>query len=123
MHMAVPVHKEYVSVGLDFACCTSLLIEINDNQPQMLILLANHQCRGQGMEYRGKPYSVVLSMDRKWKWTVEIDGHKSGFAASRPLAEAHAKKEIDNALAPAKLKRQTQPVRSDRDTGRFAHIR
>ena len=56
------------------------------------------------MEHRGKPYSVVLSIGGKWKWTVEIDGHKSGFAASRPLGIARAKAEIDKAMPPKKLK-------------------
>ena len=35
------------------------------------------------MKYRGKQYSVVLSIGGKWNWSVEIDGHtKSGSAAS-----------------------------------------
>ena len=34
------------------------------------------------MKYRGKQYSVVLSIGGKWKWSVEIDGHtKSGECA------------------------------------------
>jgi len=37
------------------------------------------------MKYRGKQYSVVLSIGGKWKWSVEIDGHtKSGIAPNRP---------------------------------------
>jgi hypothetical protein len=37
------------------------------------------------MKYRGKQYSVILSIGGKWKWSVEIDGHtKSGNAPNRP---------------------------------------
>ena len=27
------------------------------------------------MEYRGKNYSVVQSLEGKWKWTIDFDGH------------------------------------------------
>jgi hypothetical protein len=55
------------------------------------------------MEHRGKPYSIILGIGGKWKWSIEIDGRgKSGTAASRSLAEGRAKEEIDKALAPKK---------------------
>jgi hypothetical protein len=56
------------------------------------------------MEHRGKLYTVVLSIGGKWKWSVEFDGHKSGFVASRPMGIARAKGEIDKALTPKKLR-------------------
>ena len=61
------------------------------------------------MEYRGKQYSVIQSLDGKWKWSIEIDGHtKSGKAANRLVGIRLAEDAIDRALAPKK-KRLTQP--------------
>jgi hypothetical protein len=63
------------------------------------------------MEYRGKQYSVVLSIGGKWKWSVEIDGHtKSGRAPNRLAGIKVAKAEIDRALA-RKKKRPVPPAR------------
>jgi hypothetical protein len=63
------------------------------------------------MKYRGKQYSVVLSIGGKWKWSVEIDGHtKSGNAPNRPAGIKLAEAEIDRALAPKK-KRLMRPAR------------
>ena len=63
------------------------------------------------MKYRGKQYSVVLSIGGKWKWSVEIDGHtKSGSAPNRPTGIKLAEAEIDRALAPKK-KRLVRPAR------------
>jgi hypothetical protein len=37
------------------------------------------------MEYRGKQYSVILSIGGKWKRSAEIEGqYRSGTAADRP---------------------------------------
>jgi hypothetical protein len=37
------------------------------------------------MEYRGKHYSVILSIGGKCKWSAEIEGqYRSGVAVSRP---------------------------------------
>jgi hypothetical protein len=58
------------------------------------------------MKYRGKQYSVLLSIGGKWKWSVEIDGHTPHRPAGIKLAEA----EIDRALAPKK-KRLVRPER------------
>jgi hypothetical protein len=63
------------------------------------------------VKYRGKQYSVVLSIGGKWKWSVEIDGHtKSGIAPNRPAGIKLAEAEIDRALAPRK-KRLARPAR------------
>jgi hypothetical protein len=41
------------------------------------------------MEYRGKQYSVILTIGAKWKWTAEIDGqYRSGLAVDRPAGRA-----------------------------------
>ncbi|MCK1636333.1 hypothetical protein IVA95_01710 [Bradyrhizobium sp. 157] len=62
------------------------------------------------MEYRGKQYSVILSIGGKWKWSVEIDGHtKSGSAPNRLAGIKVAKAEIDRALA-RKKKRPVPPA-------------
>ena len=61
------------------------------------------------MEYREKQYSVIQSLDGKWKWSIEIDGHtKSGKAANRPTGIKLAEDAIERALAPKK-KRLTPP--------------
>jgi hypothetical protein len=63
------------------------------------------------MDYRGKQYSVILSIGGKWKWSVEIDGHsKSGSAPNRPAGIKLAQAEIDRALAPKK-RRPVPPAR------------
>ena len=63
------------------------------------------------MKYRGKQYSVVLSIGGKWKWSVEIDGHtKSGNAPHRLAGIKLAEAEIDRALA-SKRKRLVRPKR------------
>jgi hypothetical protein len=56
------------------------------------------------MEYRGKQYRVVQSIDGNWKWLVsDLVGHtKSGTAASRPAAVKAAERAIDKALVPKK---------------------
>jgi hypothetical protein len=37
------------------------------------------------MEYRGKQYSVILTIGGKWKWSAEIEGqYRSGMVVSRP---------------------------------------
>ena len=59
------------------------------------------------MEYRGKRYVVVQSIERgKWMWTIYLDGHtKSGkISHSRLEAIEKAEHEIDRALAPKKLR-------------------
>ena len=64
------------------------------------------------MQYRGKQYSVILTIGGKWKWSIDIDGHtKSGQAANRLAGTKLAKREIDRALAPKK-KRLVPPGRS-----------
>jgi hypothetical protein len=41
------------------------------------------------MEYRGKNYSVILTIGGKWKWSAEIEGqYRPGMAVSRPLRQA-----------------------------------
>jgi hypothetical protein len=36
------------------------------------------------MDYRGKQYSVILTIGGKWKWSAEVDGqYRSGMAVSR----------------------------------------
>ena len=41
------------------------------------------------MEYRGKQYSVILTIGGKWKWSAEIEGHyRSGMAVSRRPASS-----------------------------------
>jgi hypothetical protein len=63
------------------------------------------------MKYRGKQYSVVLSIGGKWKWSVEIDGTPSrGVRRTVLLGIKLAEAEIDRALAPKK-KRLVQPAR------------
>jgi hypothetical protein len=62
-----------------------------------------------GMEYRGKQYSVILTIGGKWKWSAEIDGqHRSGLAVSRPAGVELAEGAIDKVLAPKK-KRLKRP--------------
>ena len=59
------------------------------------------------MEYRGKQYSVILTIGGKWKWSAEIEGHyRSGMAVSRPLASSWRR--ARKALAPKK-KRLLRP--------------
>jgi hypothetical protein len=63
------------------------------------------------MEYRGKQYSVVLTIGGKWKWSVGKDGGtKSGQAVSREAGVRLAEREIDRMMAPKK-KRLVRPVR------------
>jgi hypothetical protein len=55
------------------------------------------------MEYRGKQYSVILTIGGKWKWSAEIEGqYRSGMAISRPVGVKLAERAIDKALAPKK---------------------
>ena len=55
------------------------------------------------MEYRGKQYSVILSIGGKWKWSADIEGlYRSGTAADRPTGVKLAERAIDKALAPKK---------------------
>jgi hypothetical protein len=55
------------------------------------------------MEYRGRNYSVVQSLEGKWKWSIDFDGHsKWGKARSRQAGIKEAEREIDRALAPKK---------------------
>jgi hypothetical protein len=64
-----------------------------------------------GMEYRGKNYSVVQSLERNWKWSIDFEGQiKSGKAQSRQAGIKEAEREIDRALAPKK-KRPVLPAR------------
>ena len=49
--------------------------------------LTPHGNVGGKVEYRGKQYSVILSIGGKWKWSAEIDGHtRSG--SHRPACGA-----------------------------------
>jgi hypothetical protein len=49
--------------------------------------LTPHGNVGGKMEYRGKRYSVILSIGEKWKWSTEIEGHaRSG--SRRPACGA-----------------------------------
>jgi hypothetical protein len=51
------------------------------------------------MEYRGKEYSVILTIGGKWKWSAEIEGqYRSGMAVSRPAGVKLAERAIDRAL-------------------------
>jgi hypothetical protein len=54
------------------------------------------------MEYRGKPYRVMLGIDSQWKWSVDgIEGYtKSGKAPSHAAGVKAAERAIDKALAP-----------------------
>jgi hypothetical protein len=55
------------------------------------------------MEYRGKQYSVILTIGGKWKWSAEIEGqYRLGMAVSRPAGVEKAERAIDKALAPKK---------------------
>jgi hypothetical protein len=61
------------------------------------------------MEYRGKEYSVILTIGGKWKWSAEIEGqYRSGMAATRPAGVEKAERAIDKAQAPKK-KRLARP--------------
>ena len=61
------------------------------------------QVRSRYMEYRGRNYSVVQSLEGKWKWSIDFDGHsKWGKARSRQAGNKEAEREIDRALAPKK---------------------
>jgi len=63
------------------------------------------------MEFRGKQYSVILTIGGKWKWSAEIEGqYRSGMAVSRPAGINAAERAIDKALAPKK-QRLTPPSR------------
>ena len=46
------------------------------------------------MEYRGKRYSVILTIGGKWKWSAEIEGRRSGMAVSRPAGVKLAERAI-----------------------------
>jgi hypothetical protein len=48
------------------------------------------------MEYRGKQYAAVQSLDGKtWKWSVALDGRtKSGKAMSRAVASSWLKPKL-----------------------------
>jgi hypothetical protein len=70
---------------------------------RVLIARQHDFSQGAEMEYRGKLYSVILSIGGKWKWSIELDGHtKSGNAANRLAGVKLAEREIDRALAPKK---------------------
>jgi hypothetical protein len=57
------------------------------------------------MEYRGKQYSVMLTIGGKWTWSAEIDGqYRSGMAVNRPAGIKAAERAIDKALAPKKVR-------------------
>ena len=59
------------------------------------------------MEYRGKQYSVILTIVGKWNWSAEIEGrYRSGMAVSRPAGVNLAERAIDKALAPKKKRLQ-----------------
>jgi hypothetical protein len=59
------------------------------------------------MEYRGKQYSVILTIGGKWKWSAEIEGqYRSGTAVSRPAGIEKVERAIDKALAPKKKRLQ-----------------
>ena len=59
------------------------------------------------MEYRDKQYSVILTIEGKWKWSAEIEGqYRSGMAISRPAGVKLAQHAIDKALAPKKKRLQ-----------------
>ena len=58
------------------------------------------------MEFRGKQYSVILTIGGKWKWSAEIEGRRSGMAVSRPAGVKLAERAIDKALAPKKKRLQ-----------------
>jgi hypothetical protein len=59
------------------------------------------------MEYRGKQYSVILTIGGKWKWSAEIEGqYRSGMAINRPAGVKLAERAIDKALAPKKKRLQ-----------------
>jgi hypothetical protein len=63
------------------------------------------------MEYRGKQYSVILSIGGKWKWSADLDGpYRSGAAPDRATGVKAAERAIDKALAPKK-KRLKPPSR------------
>jgi hypothetical protein len=50
------------------------------------------------MEYRGKQYSIILTIGGKWKWSAEIDGqYRSGLAVNRPAGVKLAERAIDKA--------------------------
>jgi len=55
------------------------------------------------MEYRGKQYSVILTIGGKWKWSAEIEGqYRSGMAVSHAAGVKAAERAIHKALAPKK---------------------
>jgi hypothetical protein len=55
------------------------------------------------MDYRGKQYSVILTIGGKWKWFAEIGRqYRSGTAVTRPTGVERAERAIDKALAPKK---------------------
>jgi hypothetical protein len=63
------------------------------------------------MEYRGKQYSVILTIGGKWKWSAEIEGqYRSGMAVSRPAGVEKAERDRQGAgaeketLAPSGMK-------------------
>ena len=59
------------------------------------------------MQYRGKQYSVILTIGGTWKWSTEIEGqYRSGMAVSRPAGVEKAESAIDKALAPKKKRLQ-----------------
>jgi hypothetical protein len=58
-------------------------------------------------EYRGKQYSVILTIGGTWRWSVEIEGqYLSGMASSRPAGVMLAVGTIDKALVPKKKRLQ-----------------
>jgi hypothetical protein len=61
------------------------------------------------LEYRGKEYSVVRdTRPATWKWSVQFDEattQTGQIIGRRQQAEAAARRAIDQALAPASLKR------------------
>ena len=60
-------------------------------------------------EYRGKQYSVILTIGGKWKWSAEIEGqYRSGMAVNRTAGSKLVERAIDKALTP-KRKRLQRP--------------
>lgn len=57
------------------------------------------------MEYGGAEIKIVMTIDRKWKWSVELPGGtKSGKFRLRESAVAAAKNAIDRSKQPPKMK-------------------
>jgi hypothetical protein len=56
------------------------------------------------MNYRGFEIKVVVGIDRKWKWSVQLPvGRREGEARLRNEAVAAARTAIDRAVGPRKV--------------------